>query len=136
MDSVTLFMGRCEEMTSQPARELMIESCLMNSTSTIVEFLYLTQDKDLLHTAQLKGCSKGWSMFFPWFIYSKSFIGISAGLFFFKEVHLVLFFAILFLPVGFVFLSIFSHQFLLFMSSLGRKGFVKLLCFRYFLKLL
>lgn len=59
MDSVTGSMGRCEEMTSQSAREVMTDSCLMNCTSTLVEFLYLTEDRDLLHTAQLKGSSKG-----------------------------------------------------------------------------
>lgn len=92
MVSVTRFIGRCEEMTSPPDSEVMTDSCLVNSTSTPVEFLYLTRARDLLHTAQLKVRSKGWSMFFfHWFIYSKSFTGISAGLFFFKEVHLILF---------------------------------------------
>lgn len=64
MVSVTRFIGRCEEMTSPPDREVMTDSCLVNSTSTPVKSLYLTRARDLLHTAQLKVRSKRWSMFF------------------------------------------------------------------------
>lgn len=62
MVSVTRFLGRYEEMTSLPDREVMTESCLVDSTSTPVESLYLTWARDLLHIAQLKVRSKRWSM--------------------------------------------------------------------------